>query len=209
MKENDRGGRRRRGGRLIRRLLVTLALLAALAAAFRFGLPGLWRRVFSHRQEITAVTVERRLAAIGELATYSMTYSGQTEAQSMRQIFGLNIPGTRNSVKIAYSGTIKVGYEVADIDISVDADAGVIRVKLPEAKVISNAIDEDSLRYEQRNNILNPIKGDVAANYLDQVRASELKEAEGMGLYEKAEENARRIIADNLAVFEGWEVAFE
>ena len=78
-----------------------------------------------------------------------------------------------------------------------------------EVKVISNAIDEDSLRYEQRNNILNPIKGDVAANYLDQVRASELKEAEGMGLYEKAEENARRIIADNLAVFEGWEVAFE
>ena len=209
MRDNNDKVRRRRGGRLVRRLLMTLALLAALAAAFRFGLPGLWRRVFSSRQEITAATVERRLDAIGELATYSMAYSGQTEAQNTRQIFGLNIPGTRNRVKIAYSGTIKVGYEVADIEVSVDADAGVIRVKLPRMKVISNAIDEDSLQYEQRNNILNPIKGDLAANYLDEIRKSELKEAEDMGLYEKAEENARRIISENLAIFEGWEVAFE
>ena len=200
---------RRRGGGFIRRLLAAAVLLAALAAAFRFGLPGLWRRVFSSRQEITAATVERRLDAIGELATYSMTYSGQTEVQNTRKVFGVDIPGTRNRVKIAYSGTIKVGYEVADIRVTVDPDAGAIRVSLPEAKVISNAIDEDSLQYEQRNNILNPIKGDMAAKYLDEVRAAELEQAEEMGLYEKAEENARRIIAENLAVFEGWEVAFD
>lgn len=209
MKDDDRRRGRRRGGRLLRRLLVTAVLLAAAVAAVRFGAPALWRRVFTHRQEITAVTVERRLDAIGELATYSMAYSGTTEAESTRKIFGVDIPGTRNSVKIAYSGTVKVGYEVADIQIRVDADAGVIHVKLPEVKVISNAIDENSLQYQQRNNILNPIKGDMAAVYLDQVRAAELKEAEGMGLYEKAEENARRIIAENLAVFEGWEIAFD
>ena len=210
MRQNEkRPARRRRGGRLIRRILVTVVLLAALAVALKYGMPGLFRRLFMPRQTITAVTVERRMEAIGELATYSMNYSGYTEADSTRQLFGINIPGTRNSVRIAYSGTIKVGYEIAAAQISVDADAGEIHIALPEAKVISNAIDEDSLQYAERNNIFNPVKGDLAANHLEDARKAELEKAVEMGLYEKAEENARRIITENLAQFQGYTVVFE
>lgn len=201
--------KKRRGGRLLRRLLVTLAVLAVAAAALRFGAPALFRRWFAPRQEITVVTVERRLSAIGELATYAMEYSGYTEEESARQVFGLKIPGTRHTVKIAYSGTIKAGYEVADIAVRVDAAAGVIHITLPEVKVISNAIDEGSLQYVEKNNIFNPIKGDAAAQYLDDIRAKELEKAVEMGLYEKAEENAQAIIAEKLADYRGWTVAFD
>ena len=155
------------------------------------------------------MTVERRLESIGELATYAMTYSGHTEARSARQVFGLNVPGTRNSVEIAYSGTIKAGYVVADIRAEVDAEAGVIRIALPEVKVISNAIDEDTLQYVERNNIFNPIRGDAAAGYLEDIRKAELEKAVEMGLYDKARENAEAIIRESLAQFSGYTVAFE
>ena len=205
----DNAKKRRRGGRLLRRLIVLAAVLAVAAAALRFGAPELFRRLLSPRQEITVVTVERRLEAIGELATYAMNYSGYTEEESARQLLGLKIPGTRHTVKIAYSGTIKAGYEIADIAVDVDAAAGVIRITLPPVKVISNAIDEDSLQYVEKNNIFNPIKGDAAAQYLDDIRKKELDKAVEMGLYEKAEENAKAIIAEKLADYRGWTVTFE
>ena len=201
--------RRRRPFRWLRRLLATAALLAVAAVALRFGAPELFRRLFAPRQEITVVTVERRLSAIGELATYAMEYSGYTEEESARSVFGVKVPGTRHAVKIAYSGTIKAGYEIADIAVRVDAGAGVIHIALPEVKIISNAIDEDSLKYVERNNIFNPIKGDAAAQYLDDIRKKELDKAVEMGLYEKAEENAQAIIAEKLADYRGWTVAFD
>lgn len=201
--------KRRRGGRWLRRLLAAVALLAVAGVALRFGAPELFARWFSPRQEITVVTVERRLSAIGELATYAMQYSGYTEEESSRRVLGLKIPGTRHTVKIAYSGMIKAGYEIADIDVAVDAAAGAIRIRLPEVKVVSNAIDEDSLQYVEKNNIFNPIKGDAAAQYLDDIRKKELDKAVEMGLYDKAEENAKVIIAEKLADYRGWTVTFE
>lgn len=201
--------RERRRGRWLRRLLVAAVLLAVAAAALRFGAPGLFRRLFSPRQAITVVTVERRLSAIGELATYAMQYSGYTEEESARSVLGVKIPGTRHSVKIAYSGTIKAGYEIADIAVKVDVAAGIISIKLPEVKIISNAIDEDSLQYVEKNNIFNPIKGDAAAQYLDDIRKKELDKAIEMGLFEKAEENAQAIIAEKLADYQGYTIQFE
>ena len=205
--------RKERGGgffsRVLVRVVASVLTLAVVYLAIRFGVPGLFERLFSTRQQITNVTVERRLESIGELATYAMTYSGHTEARSARQVFGLNVPGTRNSVEIAYSGTIKAGYVVADIRAEVDAEAGVIRIALPEVKVISNAIDEDTLQYVERNNIFNPIRGDAAAGYLEDIRKAELEKAVKMGLYDKARENAEAIIRESLAQFSGYTVAFE
>ena len=201
------------GGGLLQRVLVrvlaSVATLALVYLALRFGVPGFFDRLFSARQQITNVIVERRLEAIGELATYAMTYSGSTEVQSSRQVLGMSVPGTKHSIQIAYSGTIKVGYEVADIRADVDAEAGVIHITLPQVKVISNAIDEDSLQYVERNNIFNPIRGDAAAGYLEDIRKKELEEAVAMGLYDKAQENAEAIIGENLAQFSGYTVAFE
>ena len=204
---------KRAGGGLFSRVLVrvlaSVATLALVCLALRFGVPGFFERLFSARQQITNVTVERRLEAIGELATYSMAYSGHTEVRSARQVLGLDVPGTRNSVEIAYSGTIKVGYEVADIRADVDGEAGIIHITLPEVKVISNAIDEESLQYVERNNIFNPIRGDAAASYLEDIRKKELEKAVEMGLYDKARENAEAIIGENLAQFSGYSVAFD
>ena len=205
--------RKKRGdgffGHVLARVAASVLTLLVVCLVIHFGFPGLLERLFGARQQITNVTVERRLESIGELATYSMTYSGHTEAQSARRVLGFNVPGTRNSVEIAYSGTIKVGYEVADIRAEVDADAGVIRLTLPEAKVISNAIDEDSLQYVERNNIFNPIRGDAAAGYLEDIRRAELEKAAEMGLYDKARENAETIIRESLAQFSGYAVEFE
>ena len=209
MTKNSEKARNGFARRVAIRTLAGVLTLAVAYLAVHFGVPGLLGRLFTHRERITEVIVEERLEAIGELATYSMVYSGHTEVENARQVLGVSIPGTKHSVKITYSGTVSAGYEIARIRAAVDPDAGVIRLALPEVKVISNEIDEDSLQYEQRNNIFNPIKGDAAANYLEDIRKKELEKAVEMGLYDKARENAEAIIRENLAQFAGYEVVFE
>lgn len=166
------------------------------------------KRLFTESTDITVYDVKRQMSPIGELATYKMTYDGKEKIEDYAQLWNWNVPLTKHTIDVEYNGVIKVGYEMRDIDISVDSDKKVINVVLPKVKVLDNYIDT----YEtvDDNNIINSIKSDEVENYLDEmVKPKELEKAIENGIYEDAEENAKITIMEQLSYFEKYGFTIE
>ncbi len=192
----------------VRAVLQAVLTAAVVLGALYFGwqyLPDL----FSNKTEVTDLVAESRLEAIGEFATYQYAYTGIKEKTDTRMLLeAIRIPGTTNYQKYAYSGMIKVGYQVSEMKIHVDNLRHEIYVTLPEASVLSNTIEQDVSAYEQVNNILNPIRGDAVAAMEQEIKEEELTKAEAAGLYELAEGHAKELITDLLSAFDGYTVVF-
>ncbi|MCR5633008.1 MAG: DUF4230 domain-containing protein [Eubacterium sp.] len=166
--------------------------------------------VFAEEVDVTVYDVKEQLKPIGELATYGFDYEGKEKIEDSIEAFDKwDVPLTKHTIDVEYEGKIKVGYEMKDIDLSVDNKNQVINVVLPEPQVLDNYIDTYST--VDKNNVLNPIESDEAQDYLDNiVEPKELAAAEEQGIYEKAEENAQDLIKDQLSYFEkhGYTVEF-
>ena len=206
----ERPGRRHR--RRFGRVLFRIILLAVIVVLLMLGWNEIKTRQFvgilGHDTGLTDTMVMEKLQSIGQLVTYSYEYSDVREIKDSRQLFGWNIPGTTHTIQLKYNGTIKVGYEVADIQVSVDNDTKTIYVTLPDPKVTDNYIDMDTLSYAEQNNIFNPIKGDEITSGLDTIKAEALEKAEHAGIYELAEGNAKSQISGLFEAFDGYSTRF-
>ena len=204
--------RRRRGAILFRRALFRIILLAIVIVGLLLG----WnyykeqsfRGILGHDTGLTDTVVMEKLQEIGQLVTYSYEYSNVREIKDSRQIFGWNIPGTTHTIQLKYNGIIKVGYEVSEIQVSVDNESKTIYVTLPDPKVTDNYIDMDNLSYAEQNNIFNPISGDEITGELDSIKTEALENAEHAGIYELAEGNAKSQISGLFQAFDGYSVRF-
>lgn len=166
--------------------------------------------VFAEEMNITVYDVKHQMSPIGEMATYKYEYKGHEKIEDSIEVAdSWNIPFTEHTIDIEYSGEIKAGYEMDDIDLSVDTERKVINVVLPEVQVLNNNVNTYSTI--DKNNVLNPIESDEAQGYLDGVvEPKELEKAKEEGLYDKAEEHAKEIIKNQLSYFEkfGYSVEF-
>ena len=86
--------------------------------------------------EIQRVQIEEKLELISELATSSFEYTNQKTISNTRQLLGFDIPGTTNTVELIYSGIIKVGYDVSEIECVADEENLQLIFTLPEARVL-------------------------------------------------------------------------
>ena len=208
--EGERPRRRhRRGfGRLIFRIILLAVVVVALMLGWQYYKEQSFRGILGHDTGLTDSVVMEKLQSIGQLVTYSYEYSNVREIKDSKQIFGWNIPGTTHTIQLKYNGIIKVGYEVADIAVSVDNDTKTIFVTLPEPKITDNYIDMDNLSYAEQNNIFNPISGDEITGELDNIKADALERAENAGIYELAEGNAKSQISGLFEAFDGDSVKF-
>lgn len=192
----------------VRAVLQSVLTAVIVLAALYFGIQYL-PDLISGKTQVTDLVAESRLEAIGEFATYQYVYSGVREKTDTRYLLDrIEIPGTTNYQKYAYSGTIKVGYRVSEMKIHVDNLRREIYVTLPEPTVLSNTIEQDTSVYEQVNNIFNPIRGNAIALMEQDIREEELEKAKAAGLFELAAEHARELITDLLSAFDGYTVVY-
>jgi len=159
--------------------------------------------------EIQQVEIEEKLELISELATSSFQYTNQKTISNTRQILGIDIPGTTNTVELIYSGVIKVGYDVSLIECVADEEKLQLVFTLPEPQVLDNYIILDTLQCNDKNNIFNPIGSDTIAQYFADIQAEELAAAEARGIYADAEAQLKSIITNYFAVFSDYTVVFE
>lgn len=201
----------RRRGRFFIRLLRRIIIIAVIAFLLLLGWYYYKEKAFDagHNSQLTDTEVKSELLKLGELVTYSYEYENVREIKDSWQIFGKDFPGTTHSIRLSYNGTIKVGYQVSDIAISVDNDAKIIYVTLPEPYVTDNYIDLDTLKYSEQNNIFNPIRGDEITSGLEDIKASELEKAEESGIYELAEGSAKSALNGLLSGFSDFTVKFK
>lgn len=159
--------------------------------------------------EITNVRVKDRLVRIGDLSTASYEYENSRTIKDTRNIFGWSVPGTTSTVTLNYCGVVKVGYDVAQIQVRTDADKHLIHVNLPEPSIKDNYIKLDGLTCTGSNNLLNPIQVDDLPLFFEDATSDALLGAQEHNIFDVAEERMKELVAEFLAVFPDYVVVFE
>lgn len=132
---------------------------------------------------------------IGELATQSAYSSNTSVIDQSRDLFGFEIPFTQSKYVFSYDTVIKAGINFSDITWKVDENNKKIKINLPETKVLSNEIDEDSLKvYHESESIFTNIELEETNKTLSNLKDTAEKNAIENGLLENATMNAQTLV---------------
>lgn len=140
----------------------------------------------------TNEVIEESLNGIGELYTMEYSYTMQSTTTNPMELLGVELPFGEKKLSYLYSGTLKVGVDLARSNTSVVGK--VITVTFPEL-IAENSYDEGSIefydvkQYSFTRKALENYQASRIAN-LDDIK----KRAEDLGIYEKAKENLTAIL---------------
>ena len=149
--------------------------------------------------EISSDIIKSGLNDIGELATEEYYYTGVETYDSSKSIKGFDIPLTKTKFVYSYDGTIKAGIDFAKIDVEKDDLTKVITVFLPESRILSSEIDENSFQlYDEKTSIFNPFSVSDVNDTIIELKASAEKKAIEKGLLDRADDNAKTLMKNFL-----------
>ncbi len=169
----------------------------------QFKLPG-----FMSKRKVTVDNITATLKEIEEFSSYQVTYKVEkSEEETDYFLKKIKVPFTTNKIAIKCTGVVKVGYDISQIQVDVNNSKQEIYITLPDAKVNDNYIIWDSVNFNETNNLFNPIEFGQYKNLFQEIEAEGLKEAESNGVYQKAEDNFKKVINSALAAF-GYSVIY-
>ncbi|MBP5492682.1 MAG: DUF4230 domain-containing protein [Clostridiales bacterium] len=150
---------------------------------------------------LTNDTVMTELNAISELMTYSENYAGTATVVDSIQVpyTDMDIWGTQHQIEIMYSGTIKVGYDLEQVKVTVNNQKKEIYVVLPKTPIVDNNLPQEKVTVVQDNNVFNPIRADEVNVRLSEIKEDQMRIAVENGIYEAAETHMKEIIVKTLA----------
>ncbi len=170
--------------------IIILVIAIALLLAF---LAGMFLSNSKSDPEVTSDLISQRLSAVKDLVTVEYYYTNMGQFENQNDFYGWNVPFTKKSFIVSYDGVIKAGVNLDEV--SVEVKGQTIEVTLPEPKIISHSIDENSLVvFDESKNIFNPITiTDFTGFTADQKSKLENK-AIGNGLLVEARSSAEEAI---------------
>ena len=103
-------------------------------------------------------------------------YSDSDQYEYYSEWGSFRVPFTTESARFTYDGVIVAGIDPSKIEIAADNLLNLITVKLPEPEIISNDLDEDSIRYYD---VHSPLFGSSDMNhYRSMIRDLKKKQAD-------------------------------
>lgn len=172
---------------LRRTLILALVCLALGVACFLAG--RLTGGKAEKAPEISAVVLESQLAQISELASVSYAYTNMGQFENSNDFYGMKVPFTTKKFILTYDGVIKAGIDLSQVKVTVTEEK--VRVRLPEAKILSHEIDADSVQiFDEKTSVFNPFTVEDFTDFqAEQKRVMEEK-ALAKGLLEDAKGKA-------------------
>ena len=165
-------------------------VLIALVVVLAITVVGLGYKV-SHTTE--SKTTKLGFEDIGEFATQSAYCTEVSATANARKLFGHNLPFTQSNIVFSYDVVIKAGYDFSAI--TWDVHDTTITVKLPEVKVLSCEVKEDSFKkYVEDESIFTPFTLDDNNNAMKALKETAQTDAIANGLYENARSNAETML---------------
>lgn len=191
------------------KLSLNLLLLTFILAIVAFLVIYL-RQSNGDKVNITYGSIKHELEAIQELSTYVYNYSDFVLKTEDATIRGITVPGTKNTLIIVYSGKIKVGCDLSNVNCEIDETEKKIKLTLNSPKILDNYIDHDSIKTVEFNNPFNPIKVDNAVKYLSGEKEKHEEYAiKKEHVFKLAEEQAEDVIKKLFLAFHEYKVSFE
>lgn len=153
-------------------------------------------RYIALTREVKIEVISSEIREIGELATIENSYTDVMSYSDAKKLFKkFEIGFTRSSLIVKWDGIIKAGIDLKQVELKEDEIAKVITVVLPQAKVLSHEIIDESIKIlEEKDGLFNELK---TKDYID---ASTIthdhmeKRAIENGLLDKAIENAKPLL---------------
>ena len=165
-------------------------VLIALVVVLAITVVGLGFKV-SHTTE--SKTTKLGFEDIGEFATQSAYCTEVSATANARKLFGHNLPFTQSNIVFSYDVVIKAGYDFSAF--TWDVHDTTITVKLPEVKVLSCEVKEDSFKkYVEDESIFTPFTLDDNNNAMKALKETAQTDAIANGLYENARSNAETML---------------
>lgn len=165
-------------------------VLIALVVVLAITVVGLGFKV-THTTE--SKTTKLGFEDIGEFATQSAYCTEVSSTANARKLFGHNLPFTQSKIVFSYDVVIKAGYDFSAI--TWDVKDTTITVKLPEVKVLSCEVKEDSFKkYVEDESIFTPFTLDDNNNAMKALKETAQTDAIANGLYENARSNAETML---------------
>lgn len=172
------------------RMFVAIGAVMILVGIVCIGI-GSWQTYNANRSRI----VNLRMEDIGELSTQAAYFTNVQIISNSRELFGVTVPFTQNKYIYSYDGVIKAGIDFTKLTYTIDSNAKVITVYLPEAYITSISVDEDSLViYDESKNIFTPLQLDDIQSSRKQMEVEAIEQATANGLLVEASENAKILI---------------
>ena len=163
-------------------------LLCALVGGACF-LGGRWSAGRSENVQIDAVVLQNQLTEIRELATVTYAYTNMAQFESSSDFYGVKVPFTTKSFILTYDGTIKAGVDLDGAEVNVSGTA--VTITLPEARILSHGIDEDSVEvFDEKTSIFNPFTVEDFTSFQADQKAAMEERALSRGLLEEARRKA-------------------
>ena len=183
------------------RLWPIVLFLALMAGSFIMG------AVLTHQESepvITADLLGQQLRDIQELSTVEYHYTNMGRFENQKDFYGWKVPFTTKSFIVAYDGVIKAGVDLSEMKIEVSGKT--ITVTMPEAKVLSHEMDEESLEvYDETHNIFNPIEIEDYTRFTADQKESIEARALDNGLLTSAAQRAENTVRGLIEALPGME----
>ena len=166
--------------------LIVLAVIVVLIA----GILG-FRALTSSNSKATKLGFENT----GELATQVAYCTEVNVTEDSQNLWGIEIPFTQSKIIYSYNVEVKAGLNFEDITWSVDETNSIIRVNLPEIRILDSSIILDSFQlYHEDESIFRPITLEENNEALKQLELKAENTAVSNGLLENARLNAETIL---------------
>lgn len=151
--------------------------------------------------------------SIGELATVEYVYTDVGEFSDPISIKNFKLPWTTKSFLAKWDGVIKGGIDLSEVKMAIDEGNKLITVTIPEAKILSHDLDEESFEVmKEKGGLFNPIKVEDVVEFQDVCEKDMKKKFIDRGLLEKAQENAeavlRQLLEANPVIKENYTIDF-
>lgn len=144
-------------------------------------------------EKMSAIVLENRLTEINELASVTYSYTNMAEFENSKDFYGMKVPFTTKSFILTYDGEIKAGVDLSDAEVSVKGKT--VTITLPEAKILSHEMDEDSIEvFDESTSIFNPFKVEDYQSFCKDQKVEMEKKAKEKGLLTEARKKAAKSI---------------
>lgn len=194
--------------RLKTKLLIGfLALLILCGAALAAFLYGVAKGSAEETPVVTSDLLGEQLRSVQELTTVAYYYTNMGRFENQMDFYGWKVPFTTKSFIVSYDGVIKAGVNLSEVSVEVDEAAKTVTVTLPEGKILSHEIPEDSLEvFDESDNIFNRISIEDYAGFTRDQKDKMEQRAIDNGLLTSAEEKARAAVTSFLSLLPEMEI---
>jgi len=148
---------------------------------------------FKNDKVITSTVIAERLSKISELSTMKYSYSNVLVLKNSKKFNELSIPFTEKSFIIKYSGYIKAGVNLKDLDVVVNKEKVIITLK--KAIILDHAINSDDLFvYDEKSSMFNKLSMQDMINEISNEKSKVEANLMKTGFLDQANANTKLLL---------------